>query len=77
MKNQRYFYEYCGQMKECHNLESYGYFLAGYQDEKMKGLLYTLSLSDNGTVLTPVFNENKEMICRPEHAGKEYNEVVR
>jgi hypothetical protein len=72
----KYFYEYNGKLIECKNLEMYGYFQGGYQSENDKGILSTLSMSQNGaTILTPVLNESGQTICRPEYAGKEVKEL--
>ena len=51
-----------------------GYFLGGYQDEKEAGLLYIM-VWDNGTCLTPVFDQAGNMIRKPEYAGKDLKET--
>lgn len=72
MKTRKFYYEYAGELKECRNIEMNGYFLAGYQTPEDTGKLCTLAMSvDGATILTPVFNENKQTICRPEYAGRE------
>lgn len=71
-----FYYEYKNELVICDNLMIYGYFLAGFQIPEQAGYLCTLSMNKNGgTILTPVYNENKEQIYMPEHAGKEVKEL--
>ena len=52
-----------------------GYFLAGYQDPCEAGKL-SIMVNDNGTCLTPVFDENDKRVCFPKYAGKEIRELL-
>jgi len=78
MKNTGYYTKENEILTECSklNIEQYGYFMEGFQDENDKGKFSTLQfISGCGTCLVPVFDEKGNQITFPEFAGKYYREI--
>jgi hypothetical protein len=58
-----------------YSIKTYGYFLAGFQDENDKGKLTVIQNINGSTCLVPVYNLKGKQIKQPEKAGKYLKEI--
>jgi hypothetical protein len=58
-----------------HDLQTYGYYMAGYQDPKDAGKLSTLQNIGGATCLVNVYDSKGRNICKPKYAGKYFKEI--
>lgn len=71
----KYFIKENGKLVECTNIETYGYYQAGFQSKRDEGCLSTLHfIPGAGTCLVPVFNELGEKIIDVNKAGLYFNQ---
>ena len=72
----KYYYKSGSTLIDCTEKlkNGFGYFLGGYQDKKEIGLLYIM-VWDNGTCLTPVFDQSGNMIRMTKYAGMDLKDT--
>ena len=73
-----YIYDYKGKNKiKVHNLETYGYFMAGFQDDRDEGKLSTIHNFNGSTCLCYVVDENDNEIIVKDFAGEEVPDLMK
>jgi hypothetical protein len=78
--NSKNYYVFDTERKEkvkINNLEIYGYFMSGFQDERDTGKLATLWNCNQGTCLLYVTDENDNEIVVKEYAGEEIPDLMK
>lgn len=65
------------QKVKVNNLEIYGYFMSGFQDERDTGKLSTLLNCNGSTCLLYVVDENDNEIIVKDFAGEEVPELMK
>ena len=72
-----YIYDSKGEEKiKVNNLDTYGYFMAGFQDDKDIGKLSTTWNFNGSTCLCYVVDENDNEIVVKEYAGEEVPDII-